>query len=95
MNIANIRRIDTLGRICLPMEIRRLLNINTNSILEIYVDGESIVLKKYDQQEKLIDALNTFKSKFEFESLDLKYRDMQEIKKRIKEIEMILCEMEK
>ena len=54
-----VRRIDELGRIVIPVEIRRTLNIQTakekgsndkkdTDALEIFVDGEEIVLRKYN-----------------------------------------------
>ena len=42
-----VRKIDSLGRIVLPIELRRVLEINEDASLEIYVDGNSIVLRKY------------------------------------------------
>ena len=42
-----VRKVDELGRIGLPIELRRTLNIEIKDPLEIYVDGESIMLKKY------------------------------------------------
>ena len=42
-----VRRVDELGRIVLPIELRRTLNIAEKDSLEIYVDGPSIVLRKY------------------------------------------------
>ncbi|MEG0178994.1 MAG: AbrB/MazE/SpoVT family DNA-binding domain-containing protein [Oscillospiraceae bacterium] len=42
-----VRKIDDLGRIVLPIELRRVLDIDKDSSLEIYTDNESIVLKKY------------------------------------------------
>ena len=42
-----VRKIDELGRIVLPMELRRTLEIGEKDALEIYVDGEQIILKKY------------------------------------------------
>lgn len=42
-----VRKVDELGRVVLPMELRRTLDINQKDSLEIYVDGERIVLKKY------------------------------------------------
>ena len=39
---------DELGRIVLPIELRRSLNINERDTLEIFVDDEKIVLKKYE-----------------------------------------------
>ena len=42
-----VRKVDDLGRIVLPVELRRTLNIEVRDSLEIYVDDESIILKKY------------------------------------------------
>ena len=42
-----VRKVDELGRIVLPIELRRTLDIAERDPLEIYVDGDSIVLKKY------------------------------------------------
>lgn len=42
-----VRRVDELGRIVLPIELRRTLEIAEKDALEIYVDGESVILKKY------------------------------------------------
>ncbi len=42
-----VRRVDELGRIVLPIELRRTLEIEERDALEVYVDGSSIVLKKY------------------------------------------------
>jgi len=43
-----VRRVDELGRVVLPSELRRTLGIGEKDALEIYVDGERIVLKKYE-----------------------------------------------
>jgi len=43
-----VRRVDELGRIVLPIELRRSLNINERDTLEIFVDDERIILKKYE-----------------------------------------------
>ena len=43
-----VRKVDELGRIVLPIELRRTLNINIKDPLEIYVDGEFIMLRKYE-----------------------------------------------
>lgn len=40
------RRVDELGRIVIPMELRNKLGIGEKDPLEIFVDGSSIVLKK-------------------------------------------------
>lgn len=43
-----VRKVDELGRIVLPIELRRTLEISERDALEIYVDGASIVLKKHE-----------------------------------------------
>lgn len=43
-----VRKLDDLGRYVLPIEMRRNLNINIGDPLEIFVDGDSIILKKYE-----------------------------------------------
>lgn len=42
-----VRKVDELGRIVLPIELRRTLDIGERDSLEIYVEGSSIILKKY------------------------------------------------
>lgn len=43
-----VRKIDELGRIVLPIETRKVLGINTKDPVEIYMDNDSIVLRKYE-----------------------------------------------
>ena len=43
-----VRKVDELGRIVLPIELRRTLDIEIKDPIEIYVDGDYILLKKYE-----------------------------------------------
>lgn len=43
-----VRKVDELGRIVLPIELRRTLDIAEKDALEIYVEESSIILKKYE-----------------------------------------------
>ena len=43
-----IRKVDELGRIVLPIELRRTLDIAERDELEIYLDGDKIVLQKFE-----------------------------------------------
>lgn len=45
-----IRRVDELGRIVIPKEIRSNLKIQEDSALEIFTEGKSIILKKYESK---------------------------------------------
>ena len=51
-----IRRIDDLGRIVIPKELRRSLRIKNGESLEIFVDNQDIVLKKYSPMESIEEA---------------------------------------
>lgn len=42
-----VRKVDELGRIVIPIELRRTLGIDVKDALEIYVEDEKIILKKY------------------------------------------------
>ena len=54
-----IRRIDELGRIVLPKEIRRNLGIRDGESLEIFVEDEQIVLKKYSKMKDYAETIHT------------------------------------
>ena len=43
-----VRKVDELGRIVLPIELRRTMGIDQKDALEIYVDDTTIMLKKYE-----------------------------------------------
>ena len=57
-----VRRVDELGRVVIPIELRNKFGITEKDPMEIYVDGSSIILKKYEpncifcgSSKKLID----------------------------------------
>ncbi len=57
-----VRRLDELGRITLPIELRRTLGVGERDPLEIYVEDDKIILRKYEpsdiftgEKEDLID----------------------------------------
>lgn len=43
-----VRKIDDLGRVVLPIELRRTLNIDIKDPVQIFVEGDLIILKKYE-----------------------------------------------
>lgn len=42
-----VRRIDDLGRVVIPMELRRTLGVAEGDPLEVFVDGDKVILRKY------------------------------------------------
>ena len=43
-----VRKVDGLGRVVLPIELRRTLGIDIKDPMEIFIDGEMIILRKYE-----------------------------------------------
>lgn len=43
-----VRKLDELGRITLPIELRRTLNVTDKDALEIFVENDQIILAKYE-----------------------------------------------
>jgi len=52
-----VRRIDDLGRVVIPKEIRRTLNIREGDPLEIYVDGDGIIFRHYTPWKNMSDQV--------------------------------------
>ena len=44
-----VRNLDQLGRLVIPKETRRLFNLNGRDPVEIFTDGDKIIIKKYAQ----------------------------------------------
>jgi transcriptional pleiotropic regulator of transition state genes len=45
-----VRKVDELGRVVLPIELRRILDIEAKDSLEIFVEGKTVVLRKYEPE---------------------------------------------
>ena len=57
-NASTIRSFDLLGRIVLPSEMRKYLNFSQREPLEIYTDGDKILLKKYKSESSCVFCEN-------------------------------------
>ena len=64
MSTGIVRRIDELGRIVIPKEIRKSLRIKNGDNLEILVEGETISLRKYSQIENVTDMAMGYAESF-------------------------------
>lgn len=53
-----VRRVDDLGRLVLPKELRRTLHIKEADPIEFYVEGDTIILKKYDAVGDVLQLLD-------------------------------------
>lgn len=54
-----VRRIDELGRVVIPKEIRRALKIKDGDPLEMYRDNDKLILTKYAPTDDKQDAVDT------------------------------------
>ena len=59
-----VRRIDDLGRIVIPKELRRNLRIKNGDTLEVFVDADSVILKKYSPMESIEEAASKYVESF-------------------------------
>jgi len=67
-SIGIVRKVDELGRIVIPIEIRRNLDIDTKDSLEIFIDEDKIILKKYSLAQSCVfcgeaEDVNYYKDK--------------------------------
>lgn len=49
-----VRKIDGLGRVVIPMELRKVLAIKEKDAIEIFVDDNQIILQKYKPYNECI-----------------------------------------
>ena len=56
-----VRRIDDLGRVVIPKDIRRTLHLREGDPLEIYIDNDSVIFKRYDPSSKWERTLRELK----------------------------------
>lgn len=70
-----VRRIDDLGRIIIPKEIRRSLRISEGDPLELWIDGDSIVVTKYKHTLHMSEAINILKESLKDDFNNCKYKN--------------------
>ena len=84
-----VRRIDDLGRVVIPKEIRRMLRIKEGDPLELFTDGNSLVLQKHIVNYS--EELNSFIEELDdYIGDDFPYEKKVEILKSLKEVEKLL-----
>ncbi len=78
-NTGIVRRLDELGRITLPIELRRTLDCAERDQLEIYVEDDKIILRKYEPADLFTGSKENL----------IKYRDRNISKDTIREMAII------
>lgn len=53
-----VRRVDDLGRIVIPKEIRRVLGITEGTPMELFIEGGKVIFGKYNTSERILERIN-------------------------------------
>lgn len=53
-----VRKVDELGRVVIPIELRRTMGIEIKDPIEIFVEGQNIILKKYQPSCIFCNSMN-------------------------------------
>ena len=67
-SIGIVRQIDNVGRVVIPKETRSILGMNNGVDVEIFVEGDSVIIKKYNPIAECVfchnkDTMQTYKGK--------------------------------
>jgi len=84
-NTGIIRRIDDLGRVVIPKEIRRTFNIKEGDPLELHISNDMICFKKYIAETDYINAINGIIETLT-EDMDLKNDTKNMLNNKLKEV---------
>lgn len=84
--VGAIRKIDEVGRIVIPHDLRKNLSINANDLLEIYTDLDLIILKKYTTEATLERSIKQLKYDVINLSQELGREKVQSINKILNEL---------
>ena len=85
-----IRRVDDLGRIVLPREVRNLLGISDGTPMEICVSNGRVILKRYCAEDVLSSMVGVLAESLEERSEDLEKGKAEDIRQHIREIQKLL-----
>lgn len=85
-----IRRVDDLGRIVIPKEVRRKVGISEGTPMEIFQSAEGIMLKKYYPENELSEMVENLMEAVEDMCVDLGPEKTGDIRRHIREIQMLL-----
>lgn len=85
-----IRRVDDLGRVVIPKEVRRKVGISEGTPMEIFVSAEGIMLKKYHAENELLNMTENLKEALEDMCVDLGPEKTGNIRSHIREIQILL-----
>lgn len=89
-----VRRVDDLGRIVIPREIRRAVNIKEGEPMEFFTEGGAVIFKKYESVNSNLDTTN-LENFLEDEGYHLYDSDREQLVRIIKDLRSIRANFEK
>lgn len=87
-----VRKLDKLGRIVVPMELRRNLGISMGDPVEFYVDGQTIIVKKYDATGSVEELVDRLEQEIRMKSHLLTTKQVSALYEKIQELKAIVKE---
>ena len=86
-----VRRVDDLGRIVIPKEIRNMMAIKEGDPVECFVDNDKIVLRKYDIQEDMEQVIDTLQTTVDMKGSFLSPKQHGALMAKVNEMRAILA----
>ena len=87
-----VRKVDDLGRVVLPKEIRTNLGIDVGVPVEFYVDGDLLIIKKYDAAGSVEELVAKLEYEIRMKEHLLTPKQMAKLNKKIQELKAIVKE---
>ncbi len=85
-----VRKVDDLGRIVVPIELRRNLGIGVGDPVEFYMDGQTIIVKKYDTTGSVADLVDKLESEIRMKEQLLTPKQMAALDEKLQELKAIV-----
>lgn len=89
-NTGIVRRVDDLGRIVLPKELRRTLQIKEGTPMLILISGDNVVLKKYYPEKVMLALTNNLMEAAEDAYNNVDPGKTESIRRHVEEIRQLL-----
>lgn len=90
-----VRRIDDLGRVVIPKEIRRTMKVYEGTSVEIFTSAQGIVIKKYCPEIELLEMTQNLMAAVDDIYIDLGPEKTGDIRRHIQKIQMLLKQKSK
>ena len=85
-----VRKVDDLGRIVLPKELRTNLGLDIGTPVEFYVDGELVIVKKYDAAGSVAELVEKLECEIRMKEHLLTPKQMAALDEKIQELKAIV-----